>query len=99
MHKHLEATRLNEGVDSITIFNFHSHMMPVYLASMRPQTIQNGFRRAGLFPFNSDNLDWSKVEGNERQLEAFHPDETISVQNRVNQGTQSMKPPVTYVKV
>ena len=73
-------------------------MMPVYLASMKPETIKNGFRRAGLFPFNSDNLDWSKVEGNERQLEAFHPDETISVQNRVNQGTKTMKPNVTHVK-
>ena len=73
--------------------------MPVYLASMKPQTIINGFRRAGLFPFNSDNLDWSKCEGNERQQEAFHPDESINVQNLVNQGTQSLKPNVINVKV
>ena len=71
--------RLVEGVDSISIYNFHKHMMPVYLACMKPSTIKNGFRKAGLFPFTPEALDWSKLEGKVRQEEAFHPDESIPV--------------------
>ena len=79
MSDHLTEMRLVEGVDSVSIYNFHKHMMPVYLACMKPSTIRNGFRKAGLFPFTHENIDWSKLEGKLRQEEAFHPDESIPV--------------------
>ena len=82
MSDRLAELRLVEGIDSVTIYNFHKHMMPVYLACMKPSTIVNGFRKAGLCPFTHENIDWSKLEGKLRQDEAFHPDESVNVNGK-----------------
>ena len=82
MHQHLSDFRRVEGIDAINIYNFHVHMMPVYLECMKPSSIAAGFRKAGLFPFTPKNIDWSKLEGKLKQDEAFHPDESVTVNGK-----------------
>ena len=67
MHQRIERLRLTLGVDAVTMHNFHQLMMPVYLECMKPDTVINGFRRAGIHPFDSDNLNWSKISENNKK--------------------------------
>ena len=82
MNKTCQDLRRFKGPDAVNVYNFHMHMMPVYLEAMTTSSIKAGFRRSGIFPFTPNNIDWSKLEGKIKQEEAFHSDESVIVRGK-----------------
>ena len=94
IYREIELIRSTNSPEAVNLTNFHTLMMPIYLKCMKPETVINGFRKAGIHPFNSDNVDWSKVTGIAKQQEAFHSKEGIVLDGHVEQSVQTV-PAVT----
>lgn len=48
----------------VTRHSFGIILEPVFEKYANVKTIQNGFRKSGLFPFNKNNVDYSKCISN-----------------------------------
>ena len=89
MDEEIDTLRTLNGPDAISITNFHKVMMPIYLKCMKPDTVSNGFRKAGIHPFNSENVEWSEVTDIVKQ-EAFHSKEGVTLDGQVEECIQTV---------
>ena len=92
VEKRMKAASYGPENEQITINNFHQILVPCYMQAMTPKTIISGFRKAGIQPFNMDNVDLTAVEGLEHRQTAFWPDEGQIINDLRSMGTNTDKP-------
>ena len=72
-----EEYRKNNGMAAINLITFSKVAMPAYNAALKAETIQNGFRKAGLYPWNPDAVDYSRCRAHDIQSQC--PDPLVGV--------------------
>ena len=99
LHQKMHLWTVRDGPDAVNINNFHQLLMPCYLKAMKKHTLVNGFKRAGIHPFEPANVDWDTVAGVEKKNEAFQAEEGIDIDGQCSRGTKTMKPCTVDVSV
>ena len=83
MVEKIDTLRTFNGPDAISITKFHKIMMPIYLRCMNPDTVSNGFRKAGIHPFKREN------DADVKQ-EAFHSKEGVTLDGHVEHSIETV---------
>merc|ERR1712142_928325 len=86
-----EMTKLNnrnntiekeKDKEKITIHNFAKYFVPILNTAITPETIKNGFKKTGLYPWNREAVDYSKCTNENVQAVNVAPLQGISVDGR-----------------
>merc|ERR1712142_889643 len=67
--------------EKVTIHNFATYFVPILNKAITPETIQNGFMRTGLYPWDREAVDYSKCDENVQSVNVA-PFQGISVGGR-----------------
>ena len=83
--------RRENGLKSITLVTFSRVLMPAFNAAMTEESMKSGFRKAGLYPWNADAVDYSRCRAAVKQSE--YPDPIVGV---VHQGSYDFDTLIVY---
>ncbi|CAL4258576.1 unnamed protein product, partial [Meganyctiphanes norvegica] len=93
-----EAWRRENGMASINLVTFPSIALPSYSFCLQKESIQNGFRKAGIYPWNPDAVDYSRAAAIEAQAQVPDPLQGVDIAGRVHRGTDAYKTPSLCVE-
>ena len=74
-----EAWRRENGMASINLVTFPSIALPSYSFCLQKESIQNGFRKAGIYPWNPDAVDYSRAAAIEAQAQVPDPLQGVDI--------------------
>ncbi|CAL4069212.1 unnamed protein product, partial [Meganyctiphanes norvegica] len=86
-----EAWRRENGMASINLTTFASIALPSYHACLKAETIGNGFRKAGIHPWNPEAVDYSRAAAIEAQAQVPDPLQGVDIAGKVHRGTDAYK--------
>ena len=79
----VELQHQQSSTEPITRINFAPLFAAAHANAAKPRTIQNAFRRSGLFPFNPENVDYSKcMSTRHEEIRLLEATEKILLENK-----------------
>ena len=83
----------------IKAHNFNKVFIPFLLNHFKDSSpnVEHGFYKTGIFPFNEDNCDMSKLISKNRNTYPY-PTEGVNIDGKVERGTQMEHGPMTAVE-
>ena len=82
--KRAEAWRSQNGMASVNLTTFASIALPAYHHCLKPDTIANGFRKAGIHPWNPHAVDYSRAAAIEVQAQVPDPLQGVNIGGTYN---------------
>ncbi|CAL4112211.1 unnamed protein product, partial [Meganyctiphanes norvegica] len=76
---------------SVNLTTFASIALPAYHHCLKPDTIANGFRKAGIHPWNPHAVDYSRAAAIEVQAQVPDPLQGVNIGGKVHRGTDAYK--------